>query len=153
MIICWLLFGAVAITSAVCFIQVDTLSDQFIPSTSSDPSITPEILADLNRQAKFRHVSASPYYDLAHIAMAAAIGILLWNVIWHVGHWIIGTENGITNKIIENWRPLLVLATVVWAVFAYAVYGIRREDLSALVLGPFVIALAIYFLFPKRKNE
>ena len=56
------------------------------------------------------------------------------------------------NKIKENWRALLVLSSVVWAVFAYAAYGLRRSDDVSLVLGPFVIAMAIYFLFPKRKE-
>ena len=56
------------------------------------------------------------------------------------------------NKIKENWRALLVLSSVVWAVFAYAAYGLRRPDDVSLVLGPFVIAMAIYFLFPKRKE-
>ena len=56
------------------------------------------------------------------------------------------------NKIKEKWRPLLVLATVVWAVFALAEEGLNYWEDVALVLGPFVIALAIYLLFPKRIN-
>ena len=56
------------------------------------------------------------------------------------------------SKIKENWRPLMVLATVVWAVFTFADLGLdfRFEEETAVVLGPLVIAMAIYFLFPKR---
>ena len=64
-----------------------------------------------------------------------------------------GEESGMMNKIKENWRPLLVLATVVWAVFTYAEDGLRTSEDRVFVLGPFVIAMAIYFLFPKRKNH
>ena len=53
----------------------------------------------------------------------------------------------------ENWRQLLVLVTVIWAVFAYAEAGLTYEEDVALVLGPFVIAMAIYLLFPKRKDQ
>ena len=57
------------------------------------------------------------------------------------------------KKIKENWRPLLVLATVVWAVFTYAEEGLKYRSDIAFVLGPFVIAMAIYFLFPKRNDQ
>ena len=63
-----------------------------------------------------------------------------------------GVESQMMNKIKENWRPLLVLASVVWGVFYFGTEGFRGEDEKALVLGPFVIAMAIYFLFPARKN-
>ena len=59
------------------------------------------------------------------------------------------------NKIRENWRPLIVLATVVWAVFSFADFGgdFNDEEETALIFGPFVIAMAVYFLFPKRKDK
>ena len=58
-------------------------------------------------------------------------------------------------RIKENWRSLMVLTTVVWAVFSYAEFGLDfgYEEETAIVLGPFVIAMAIYFLFPKRKDK
>ena len=63
-----------------------------------------------------------------------------------------GEESGMMNKIKENWRPLMVLATVVWAVFSYAELGLDfgYEEDTAIVLGPFVIAMAIYFLFSSK---
>ena len=59
------------------------------------------------------------------------------------------------NKIKENWRALMVLATVVWAVFSYAEVGLDfgYEEDTAFVLGPFVIAMAIFFLFPKNRKS
>lgn len=64
-----------------------------------------------------------------------------------------GAEIGMMNKIKENWRPLVVLATVVWAVFSFAEFGFDfyDEEETALIFGPFVIAMAIYFLFPKQE--
>ena len=56
------------------------------------------------------------------------------------------------NKIKDNWCPLLVLATVIWAVLTFGNEGFQDEEEQALVLGPFVIAMAIYFLFPNRKK-
>jgi len=60
------------------------------------------------------------------------------------------------NKIKENWRPLLVLATVVWAVIIFTPVedqmGLEHEAYP-IILGPFVIAMAIFLLFPKRKNH
>jgi len=54
-----------------------------------------------------------------------------------------------------NWRPILVLATVVWGVVGYSPildeYG--RDDGYPFIFGPFVIAMAVYFLFPKRKDR
>jgi len=58
------------------------------------------------------------------------------------------------NKIKQNWRPLLVLSTVVWAVIIYAPvsYEMELDDPGAipLIFGPFVIAMAIYFLFSSK---
>jgi len=55
----------------------------------------------------------------------------------------------------ENWRPLFVLVTVVWAVIIYgpAVEEIDSEYVVPTIFGPFVIAMAIYFPFPKRKDK
>ncbi len=64
-----------------------------------------------------------------------------------------GVASGMMKKIMENWRPLLVLTTVLWAVFTYAEEGLDHNEDIAFVLGPFVIAMAIYFLFPKRKDQ
>lgn len=59
------------------------------------------------------------------------------------------------NKIKENWRKLLVLATVIWAVIFYTpvIEYMDFEEGVAIILGPFVIALAIYMLFPKRTDQ
>ena len=73
-----------------------------------------------------------------------------------LAHWPLdmdGEESRMMTKIIENWRPLMVLATVVWAVFIFAENGIKYSEDIAFVLGPFVIAMAIYFLFPKQKDQ
>ena len=56
------------------------------------------------------------------------------------------------NKIKENWRALLVVSGVVWAILTYTDDGLDDPAHVSLVLGPVVIALAIYFLFPKRKE-
>lgn len=59
------------------------------------------------------------------------------------------------SKIKENWQKLLVLATVVWAVIFYTpvIDNMDFEEGVAIILGPFVIALAIYMLFPKRTDQ
>ena len=58
-------------------------------------------------------------------------------------------------KIRQNWRPLLVLSTVVWAViiFVPVSYEMDLDEPEAflITLGPFVIVMAICFLFPPRK--
>lgn len=58
------------------------------------------------------------------------------------------------NKIKDNWRALLVLVTVIWAVIIYSPvdYQMGFDDGFLIILGPFVIAIAIYFLFPRRKD-
>jgi putative effector of murein hydrolase len=58
------------------------------------------------------------------------------------------------NKIKQNWRPLLVVSTVVWAVgiFVPVSYEMDLDGPEAflMTLGPFVIAMAIYFLFSSK---
>ena len=59
------------------------------------------------------------------------------------------------NKIKQNWRPLLVLSTVVWAVIIFVPVsheiGLDEPEAFLITLGPFVIVMAIYFLFSFRK--
>jgi hypothetical protein len=58
------------------------------------------------------------------------------------------------NKIKQNWRPLLVVASVLWAVSIFVPASIEMDlDVSEAFLitfSPFVIAMAIYFLFSSK---
>ena len=77
-------------------------------------------------------------------------------IVNYIRHWRQHSERGRTRKKIKaNWRPLLVLATVVWAVIIFTPVEYQMgldPDAFPIILGPFVIATAIYLLFPKRKN-
>ena len=152
MIVCWVLFSITAIISVASFIAFSNELPPVSAVGSAETSIDPEVLANLQEQSKLRHLSKSTFGQTAYMTRAFAVGILLWNVLCHTVRWIFKAESRLTNKIKENWRPLLILAAVVWGVFALANTGsgIRPEEYAS-VLGPFVIATAIYLLFPKAK--
>ena len=88
MIVCWGIFTICAAISVFSFIQLEILDDQFVLGTAGDESITPEVLDDLNQQARLRHLSASPFYEPAFVARAVALVILIWNLFCHTAHWI-----------------------------------------------------------------
>ncbi len=93
MIVCWVLFAIAVTVSVVSFAGLVAEADSFVAGTSADGSIAPDVLADLNRQARIRRLSASPFFEPAYMARAAAIVILLWNVLCHTVAWVIAGRN------------------------------------------------------------
>ena len=88
MMVCWVLFALTSAVSIASFVAVSMHSESFVASKAGDSSISPEVIAEVDRQARLRHRAESPYFELAYISRTAAGGFLLWNIIWHIGQWI-----------------------------------------------------------------
>ena len=101
---------------------------------------------------RLNHIGIYKFVQFTSTTGVMAAGILLLIFVCYATNRIFTAENNMLNKIKENWRPFMVLATVIWGVVFFGNEGFYGDDEKALVLGPFVIAIAIFFLFPKRKS-
>lgn len=101
---------------------------------------------------RLRHLGIHNFGQFTITSGVLSASILLLIFLSYASFRIRKSENRMMNKIKDNWCPLLVLATVIWAVLTFGNEGFQNEEEQALVLGPFVIAMAIYFLFPNRKK-
>ena len=107
MIVSWVLFSIATAISAVSFYglsrdwvarRADVMSILGPPDPKScdrpryGPPTEVAIKCEINRrkveQARLKHIGDYRFGETAFVSRAVAIGILLWNIIWHTGHWI-----------------------------------------------------------------
>jgi len=88
MIVCWVLFALTSAVGIASYVAVRMHSESFVASKAGDSSISPEVIAEVDRQARLRHRAASPYRELAYISRTAAGGFLLLNIILHTAYWV-----------------------------------------------------------------
>ena len=102
MIVCWVLFAIAASFAAVGWIGNEyyvLLSDRIVAEVNAESKYVPVYNEDneiVQRGIEFKSTPESramakngePYQIIGLIGGLVASLILLWNIIWHTGHWI-----------------------------------------------------------------
>jgi len=104
-----------------------------------------ESLADIQRDA------SEVYQDLFGAGAAMIIFVLLLPKIAVIGRRI--PFSIARDIVVREWRKLLILGSVLWAVFATWEMSPNRSSDYAIIVGPFAIAITLYFLFPKQGEK
>lgn len=118
------------------------------------PALLRDVLRNLNVRysvASIQRNAAEVYLNLLIAGGSIAILVLLLPKIIVVGQMIPFLR--IWSVALREWRKLMILASVVWAVLATWEMNPNRSSDYAIIIGPFVIAITIYFLFLRQSEK
>ena len=105
----------------------------------------------LDRRAEFLDGVLSFAASLAALMLAGRLIALFFERYWSIKGRDHARVLWVGLKV--SWRRIAVLASIIWAFVAALGINPRESAEFALVLGPFVISLAVYLLVPKRQGQ
>lgn len=126
----------------------------FVPAMyhNQPPALLRDVLKNFKTRrdiAVIQREAAEVYWTLIVAGGATGLFLLLLPVAIGFGRRIPFSK--IWSTCVRSWRKLMVLGSVVWAVLATLATNPSYSSEYAIIIGPFVIALTIYFLFPQKK--
>ena len=128
----------------------------FVPTKYRSQPIA--LLRDEIKHLNIRHDVATIQNNAAEIYLVLLIAggsvaglVLLLPKMIVVGRMI--PLSRICGAAVREWRKLMVLASVVWAVLATWEINPNRSSEYAIIVGPFVLAITIYFLFLRQGEK
>ena len=132
-------------------IQYQQMNAAELTEAIADITIRSQLAAVLDRRA-------DALDGILIFAASIAAAVVLWYVLaLHVHSF--RTETGqrraakFWKYVQSEWRSLAVFASVMWGVSATLIVNPNESAEFALVVGPFVISVACYLLFPKPQSR